>query len=241
MEEIQTTEDRPIWEQQPGEPNSAYGYFLQYYVNAPEGKRSYQRAYNQFRAERGKTPVTRMPGNWRLWASQINKAGKHTGGPTWQERFIAYEEYQARLRQEALHLQVLKDAHAWAEMQQVTLQQEREAGDVLYERAKQMSSAPVFTRTSRVGDNGETIVIINAAGWREADIANTFRMSSDLKRRGLLMPRDGQSDTEDWKDTLRKMDLDPDDPESWLALLDIEPDDASSTNGGGMAKENPED
>lgn len=230
--ETEISADLQVWEQQPGEPNTAYDHFIKYYLTDHDGGRSYEKAYNLYREERGKPPVDVLPGNWKLWAACVNRRGKHTGGFTWRERFEAYKQYQGQLRKEELHRKIFEEAQLWAEMQQEALRKEREMGHKLYERIDQMMSSPVFTRTSRVGDNGETIVIINAAGWKEGDIPASARLASDLLRRGLLMPTNGNIPQENWKNVLRAMDLDPDDPGTWDALLTAIPDDGDAAIPG---------
>ena len=195
---LQSTE---IWEKQSYDSNTGYDYFWKYYVNSEEGKRGYVHAYNTFRQERGKPPAKHIPGNWTLWCKGINKNGKRLPHRhTWAERYAAYEAFVAEEKQKALHQKIFDDAQEWAAMQETSLEKERDYAERLYGMADKMLQGPVFSRRSGIGQNGETQVFIEPAGWKLKDVVSVLRLASDLYRRGLLMPRDGAmpEDRQEW-------------------------------------------
>jgi hypothetical protein len=208
-----------LWEKQPYDSEKGYQYFWEYYVNAGESKRGYLHAYNAYRRDRGKPPAKSLPGNWGLWAKGVNREGKGVAGrATWAERVAAYEQYVTQERQKALRKKILEDAEKWAREQELVLEKERDYANRLYEMADVMLAMPLLKRKTTVTQDGQTQVIVKPAGWRLRDVVTVLRTASDLKRRGLLMQRDGPEPEDNWRQTLLNLGLDPDDPDSWLDL-----------------------
>lgn len=219
------SQESQIWEKQPYDSNTGYGCFVKYYLNVPDGERSYIKAYNAYLAERNRPPKEILPGNWHLWCYGRGRDGrKSPGRHTWAERYEAFQAHVDEENRKALHRKILDDAQDWANMQEGALRRERDYADKLYKVADSMLSFPLFNRRTKVTPEGQTQIIVEPAGWKFADVVSLLRLASDMNRRGLLMPRDGALQEDTWRQTLLQMDLDPDDPESWMDFLSSQPD-----------------
>jgi len=103
---------KPLWSQQPSEPNGAYGIFKAYML-LPEGKRSLKRAYHRYLEMQGKKPAN--PGGDLANLAKVWK---------WEERAKLYDAYR------------LKQADAeWIDREVELREQMFLAGSLLFDKA----------------------------------------------------------------------------------------------------------
>lgn len=208
-----------LWDRQPWDTDTSYHIFQTYYLPLPPNERNLQEAYRNYRVSKGlgkakpNGKTVMAPGTWKNWCDGKDPKGRKLPGTAfensipWPARARAYDNYlieQARKAEEEL----------WVQRQLQIRRAEWDASQALLQRFQQMCLAPIFRRavTDTIQEDGKTInrtIIIEPAGWREADIARTVEEASRLGRKSAEMDQEKLS-VGDWRQELAQAGVDPD-------------------------------